>query len=80
MNLSVIAREERLARALKLTTTEQLRIEYCAVGGKRGWWLRGCVEGDQPLPQTAAAHTVREALDMVEAWLAPEIDGGDDAG
>lgn len=38
------------------------------------WWLIGSIEGDQPLPQTSNAHTLPEALDMAEAWLAPEIE------
>lgn len=37
------------------------------------WWLLGCVEGDQPLPMTKGAISVRDALDHAEAWLAPEI-------
>lgn len=70
----------RLASALKLTPTARTRVEYCSVGGKRRWWLLGCVEGDQALPQTASARTVPEALEMAEAWLAPEIDGTGEAG
>jgi hypothetical protein len=79
MTLSVPERTVRLARALKMTPTERTRVEYCAVGGKRAWWLLGCVEGDQALPQTHGAHTVVEALEQSEAWLAPEVDGEGDA-
>ena len=48
-----------------------LRLE---TGARRRWWLTGCIGGDQPLPQTQLAHTVYEALDAAEAWLAPELD------
>jgi len=70
----------RLASVLKLTPTARTRVEPCVVGGRRRWWLLGCIEGDQALPQTASAHTLPEALDMAEAWFASEIDGTGEAG
>ena len=38
------------------------------------WWLVGCPGGDHPLPRTRGCHTIDDALDAVEAWLAPELD------
>lgn len=38
------------------------------------WWLVGCPGGDHPLPNTGGCHTVDDALDAAEAWLAPQID------
>jgi len=67
-------RLQRVARALCLTPTDRLDIVLSRVGGRRAWWVVGCVEGDQALPQTGAARTVDEALDAAEAWLAPELD------
>ena len=65
-------RVRELARRLKLTPTENTRIEYCAVGGRRCWWLRGCVEGDQALPGTGNARTISEAIDDANSWLEEE--------
>ncbi len=63
------ARLRRLAVALRMEPGFGLAIERAH--GK--WWLTGCIGGDVALPQTATAHTVPEALEHVEAWLAPEI-------
>lgn len=65
----------RLARALKMTPTKAVNIAPSRVTGEKRWWLVGCVEGDQPLPRTGDSHTIYEALDAAEAWLAPELDG-----
>jgi hypothetical protein len=62
-------RVKQLAVKLKMTPTDKTRIEYCAVGGERKWWLLGCVEGDQALPGTAGARTVAEAVEGAESWL-----------
>lgn len=61
----------KLARALGLTPgRDGVRLEL-----DRGrWWLRGCREGDRALPQTHGAHTMAEAIERAEAWLAPEVD------
>jgi len=63
-----------IARALSLTPTDRTDIrrgEGLTTGS--GWWLCGCKEGDQPLPQTSNAHTVDEAIDCAIGWLQPEI-------
>lgn len=39
------------------------------------WWLMGGVEGDTVLPTANGAHTAREAVEMAEAWLSPELYG-----
>lgn len=38
------------------------------------WWLVGSMGGDWPLPNTCGCATLPEALDAVEAWLAPQVD------
>jgi len=66
-----------IAKALCLTATDKTDIrkgEGKTTG--RGWWLCGCKEGDQPLPQTADCHTVDEAIDAALGWLQPEIHRG----
>jgi len=67
-------RLNKLAEALCITPTNNLRLELSHVGGKRAWWLCGCKEGDQALPQTGNAETAEEALGNAERWLAPELD------
>ena len=70
--LTLKERTDRLARALKLTPTEQTAVVRES-GGLRRWWLRGCIEGDQPLPQTAGVPLLSQALANAEGWLAPEL-------
>lgn len=70
-------RQERcskLARALKMTPLKTVWVQPSRVTGERRWWLVGCAEGDTPLPRTGGAHTIDEALDAAEAWLAPELE------
>lgn len=43
-------------------------------GDSDGWWIVGCQHGDCLLPRTRGCHTLAEALDAAEAWLAPELD------
>lgn len=62
-------RLDRLGEALCLAKGRQgFRLER---GGRfgRAWWLCGGVEGDQSLPNTEAAETPEEALDLIESWL-----------
>lgn len=61
-----------LAKVLAVTATEKITIEKDLA--TQIWWLRGCVEGDQPLPGTRGCGTIQEALENVEGWLAPEFD------
>jgi hypothetical protein len=37
------------------------------------WWLMGGIEGDTVLPTANGAKTAREAVEMAEAWLSPEL-------
>lgn len=64
----------RLARVLcvKPISPERLRLVRCHLISN--WYLTGTVGGDTALPFTRDANTEPEALDMIEAWLAPEID------
>lgn len=71
--LTVPDRLRRLAAALKLTPTPRLDVVKAGLSHPR-WVLVGCIEGDQPLPQTSGCRTLPEALDAAEAWLAPELD------
>lgn len=64
-------RLERIAYILSMTPLPRLGCDRYR--GK--WWLTGCVEGDRPLPCTDDCATLPEAIEAVEAWLAPEIDG-----
>ena len=66
-------RLKTLAVALSMTPTPRLDIGLSWVSGRRAWWLLGCKEGDQPLPQTSDCHTAQEAIDAAEGWLMPEI-------
>jgi len=38
------------------------------------WWLVGCRGGDCVLPRAQHAPTTGDALDAVEAWMAPELE------
>lgn len=73
MNEDITTKERilRLAKVLKVTPIpEKVGLEK-----DRGkWWLVGCAEGDTVLPQTSNLHTINEALNAVEAWLAFEVD------
>lgn len=66
-------RLKRLAWVLCVTPTTKLRLEQSRIVGGP-WYLVGCVEGDVALPRTRGCHTARDALDAVEAWLAPELE------
>jgi len=68
-------RVNALARAFGLTATARTWVEPTYVDGRRCWVLKGCLEGDRPLPRTGAARTIREALDAAEGWLVPELEG-----
>ncbi len=68
------SRLRKLAEALCMTPPPTIRLELRRVGGRRKWWLCGCLEGDQALPMTADAKTAEEALEAAEGWLAPELD------
>jgi hypothetical protein len=65
-------RLHRIAKALGLTPTDRIRAEKDL--RSRVWWLRGCVEGDQPLPRTRNEPTIASALEAAEGWLAPKLD------
>jgi len=58
-----------LAKSFGMTPTTEIRLEHKKEFDKWRWWLLGCVEGDQPLPNTSSAGTVSEALDKVEHWF-----------
>ena len=74
MPLSNAARIHALAIALKMEPTRRTNVEL-EIRPPYRWWLVGCVDGDQPLPCTAGARTIGDALDAAEAWLAPELEG-----
>lgn len=71
--MNVYERVCRLAHALGMEPTEKATLEPSRVTGRKAWWLTGCIGGDAAIPQTGHAHTVHEALDAAEAWLAPEL-------
>lgn len=59
-------RLRKLAEDLCLTPTNKIRIEK----GLGKWWLVGCVEGDQPLPQVHFGQkNAYDALRRAEEWL-----------
>jgi hypothetical protein len=60
-----------IVRVLKMTWTEKTDIVKDLESNR--WWLTGCKEGDQPLPQGDSCETISEAIDCTLAWLAPEI-------
>lgn len=75
--MTQVERIERLGKALSLTPGADgfsLSMQYVDGSSRRRWWIVGGVEGDQALPLTGNAHTVNEALDNAEAWLAPELE------
>jgi hypothetical protein len=41
------------------------------------WWLTGCEEGDCVLPRSRGCHSMEDALQFAEAWLAPELTKAD---
>ena len=43
------------------------------------WWLTGCAEGDCVLPRSRGSHSMEDALQCAEAWLAPELIKADNA-
>jgi len=57
-----------IAKALCLTATD--KTDLVREAGRDRWWIVGCVEGDQPLPQTGGRHTVDDAIDCALGWLA----------
>ena len=60
-----------IAKALCLTVTD--KTDFVRDLKSNRWWLIGCKEGDQPLPQTGNCYTINDAIDRVSAWLFPEI-------
>lgn len=60
-----------LAKVLGLTLSDNINVQRDPVTLQ--WWLCGCIEGDQPLPQTNKCNTAKEALEASSAWFAPEI-------
>jgi len=73
--VDVLTRLHRLARALCMEPTLGIRCERADLKDGNGprWWLLGCQGGDTALPGTSKAHTLPEALEAAEAWLAPEL-------
>ena len=57
-----------LARALSMTPLRSVELKR-ETGLRHRWWITGCIEGDQPLPNTARARNAGEAISAVEAWL-----------
>lgn len=60
----------RLARALSLTPTADTGVTRNYAPPQ--WWLMGCVEGDQPLPNTTSADSEEAAVRAAEEWLGVE--------
>jgi hypothetical protein len=55
----------KVAVKIRMTPTAATRL----FNGKTGWWLTGCVEGDQPLPNTEGCSNETEAFDALESWF-----------
>jgi thiazole synthase ThiGH ThiG subunit len=55
----------KIAASLRMNSTMATRL----VQGKTEWWLVGCLEGDQPLPNTEGCKSVSEAVKSFEDWL-----------
>lgn len=60
-------RIQQIAETMGLTPSRRGAAFYHASDGR--WWLVGCLEGDQPLPQTGACRSAEEAIGAMEAWL-----------
>jgi hypothetical protein len=60
------ARLINLAKALCMTPgSKPLKLERPSTAFT-SWWLVGCIEGDQALPQTSKCTTANEALEIAE--------------
>jgi len=60
-------RIHNLAKVLGMTPTYFTWVRRDSKTKK--WWLEGCKEGDQPLPQAYMAEDVRQALNSAEEWI-----------
>ena len=67
MNLQ--ERTVRLAKAMGMKPTRKTH----AIVSDGKWWIVGCEDDDRVLPRSGRYMSLREALDMAEAWLAPEL-------
>jgi hypothetical protein len=66
-------RIQRLGKILKFTEgSKGFWLEKETILPYR-WWLMGGVEGDTVLPTANGARTAREAVELAEAWLSPEL-------
>lgn len=60
-------RVNNLAKMMQLTPGQMGASLFRASDDQ--WWLVGCKEGDQPLPQTKGMKSEGEALSYMETWV-----------
>lgn len=72
--MTLFQRIQRIAQALGFNPAKKLDVVQADAhdGHGKRWWLYTS-EGNCPLPRTQKCHTINQAIDAAEAWLAPEL-------